>query len=303
MANSVLGMNEGTGKWINFDLDGTVNTQVIRVDKGTISTIGTLPSLPGGTINLVGSGTITKVEGGTIGLITRVGNVGTLEVGTITTLPNTPGGTINLVSNLTNGTVRISVGTITTGTIDSVTTVSNLTNGSVRITVGTITVLPNIPGGTVGEVTSVTNLVGGTVTKLTQGSIQVTAGTVSAGTINAGTMTAVPYPSAQVLSAGTTTSGTIGTLIAAPGAGTGIYINSLIVNAISGTPEITTSFALQAAGNQTVNRGAYVAGGGVALSFPHPSYYGTAAAALTFNILSGSGTVSYAVTYTTKGTP
>ncbi len=338
MADNIA-ITEGSGKTVATDDVGGAQYQRVKLDiggdgvstpwLGTVTTnqetgtITSLPNLPGGTINLVGSGTITKLEGGTLGLVTRVGNVGTLEVGTISSLPNLPQGSINV----TAGTIA-TMGTMGTlglvNTVTTVTTVSNLTNGSVRMTVGTLTggTLQNLVGGTLGEIT---NLVGGTVTRLAQGSINVTAGTITAGsiivtagtqttgtvntgtintgTINTGTVTLQPYPAAQVLSAGTTTNGTIGTLVVAAGAGTGIYVNSFSVNALSGTPEIVLSYALQAAGNQVVNRGAYPVGGGIAMSFPHPSYYGTANAALTWNTLANSGTFSLAVTYTTKGTP
>lgn len=327
--------NQGTQTSILTDNTGGTGGTVIAVQKVDISGQGTAGTLwNGGVTGTINSGTVDSITNLVGGTLTRLlqGSV-TVTAGTVVN----NGGTVAEVTNLVGGTLtRLLQGsiTVTAGTVvNNGGTVAEITNGSIRITAGTIN---SLVGGTLGEVT---NLVGGTLTRLAQGSINVTAGTVvvtsgsmaqtagtintgtintgtvtvavgtinhgtiDAGTINAGTFTAVPYPSAQVLSAGTTSSGTIGTLIAATGAGTGIYINSLIVNAISGTPEVTVSFALQASGNQTVNRGAYPAGGGVALSFPHPSYYGTAAAALTWNMLSGSGTVSYAVTYTTKGTP
>jgi hypothetical protein len=330
VVSSVANLAAGTVTKLEGGTLGLV-TRVGNVGTLEVGTITALPNTPGGTLGLVTRvSTIGTLEVGTISSLPNLPQ-GSINVtaGTIATL-GTMGtlGLVNTVTNLTSGSVRMTVGTVTVlpntpgGTLDQVTTVSNLTTGSVRITVGTITVLPNIPGGTVDLVTTVSNLTNGsvrmTVGTVTTGSIAVTAGTVSAGTINTGTVNAgtintgtinvgtvteQPYPAAQVLSAGTTTAGTIGTLITAPGAGTGIYINSLSINALSGTPEIVLSYALQAAGNQVVNRGAYAVGGGIANAFPHPSYYGTAAAALTWNLLANVGTVSIAVTYTTKGTP
>ena len=319
------------------DDGGTINTQIVDLRQGTVTlsnptgttvqfnngtvdllkagTITTLPNIPGGTITRVSTlgtlevGTISSLPntpGGTLGLVTRVGNVGTLEVGTISALPNTPGGTLGLVttvSNLTNGSVRVTLGTTVAGTLnllDTVTTVSNLTNGSVRMTVGTLTVMPNIPGGTVGLVTSVTevvNLAGGTVTRLAQGSINVTAGTVNAGTINAGTVQLNPYPNVNIIAAGTTSAGTIGTLVAAPAAGTQVVVTGFHILQISGTAENVLSFGLQAAGNQVLARGNFPVGGGMTESKTFPSAYGATGTALTWNQLSGAGTVSYKVEY------
>ena len=46
----VIGINVGSQQYINFDTVGTVNTQVVGVGYGTLSTLGTLPNLPGGSI-------------------------------------------------------------------------------------------------------------------------------------------------------------------------------------------------------------------------------------------------------------
>lgn len=202
MAINPLGINTGTQAYINFDQSGTVNTQVVNI--GTISgnvpggsiAITSLPNTPGGTLGLVTRvgnvgtlevGTITtlpNIPGGTVGLVTRVGNVGTVEVGTIATLPNIPGGTLGLVSSVAN----LAAGTVTRlegGTLGLITRVGNV--GTLEV--GTISTLPNIPGGTIGLITRVGNvgtLEVGTISalpNLPQGSINVTAGTITAGSI------------------------------------------------------------------------------------------------------------------------
>jgi hypothetical protein len=183
MANLLI--NQGTNSAINFDLSGTVNTQVVGIGYGTVSTIGTLPNLPGGSI-VVTAATISSlpnIPGGSVVQTAGTVNTGTINTGTInlgtvvgkdanaaaqTGNPVTTGGTD---SGGTVYTLRLDTKGqqfIGGGTVDTLTTVANLTNGSVRITVGTITVLPNLP----------------------QGSINVTAGTVNAGTINTGTINA-----------------------------------------------------------------------------------------------------------------
>jgi acylphosphatase len=334
-----LGMNQGTNSFIRFEDDGgTINTQVIDLRQGTVTLsnpTGTTVQFNNGTIDLIRAGTITtlpNIPGGTLGVVSNLANgsvkvtsgtvnTGTINTGTINTgtinagtvdvltLPNLPGGTLGLVSsiaNLVKGTItKVEGGTVGEVTlVPTVTTVSNLTNGSVRVTVGTTV------AGTLDLVTTVSNLSNGsvrvTVGTMAAGTVNtgtINAGTINTGTINVATATLQPYPAAQVLSTGTTTSGTIGTLVAAAGAGTGIYINAFSLNALSGTPEIILSYALQAAGNQVVNRGAYVPGAGITESYPYPSYFGTANAALTWNVVAGAGTVSYMVNYTTKGTP
>lgn len=171
MSNSSLLINQGTNSSINFDLAGGTNTQVVAIGYGTVSTVGTLPNTPGGTINLATvAGNLGTI--GTIGLATIAGNVGvssgTINVSTISTLPNTPGGTINLATvagNLgTLGTIGLATVTGNLGTIGTIglaTVAGNVGVSSGTINVSTISSLPNLP----------------------QGSINVTAGTVSAGTV------------------------------------------------------------------------------------------------------------------------
>jgi hypothetical protein len=183
MANLLI--NQGTNSAINFDLSGTVNTQVVGIGYGTVSTIGTLPNLPGGSI-VVTAATISSlpnIPGGSVVQTAGTVNTGTINTGTIN-LGTVVGKDANAAAQTGNPVATggtDSGGTVYTlrldtkgqqfiggGTVDTLTTVANLTNGSVRITVGTITVLPNLP----------------------QGSINVTAGTVNAGTINTGTINA-----------------------------------------------------------------------------------------------------------------
>ncbi len=336
MASNPIGINLGTQEYVNFDKTGTVNTQVVDIRNGTLAggtlnsgtvdllKAGTISKLEGGTLgevtNLVG-GTVTRIlqgsiqitagtvinNGGTVGLITRVGAIGTLEVGTISampqvsvgTIPNTPGGTLGLVTRVGN------VGTLEFGTITSV---ANLAGGTVtRLVDGTV----RIPAGTITSVTDIANLSKGTITRLEQGSVNVTAGTVvvtsgsmaqtagtiNTGTINVGTFRLNPAPTQVTQSYGTTTNGTVGTLVAAPSAGSAIFITKLSINVQSGTVEPLVSFGLATNGLGVVERGNYAAGGGISTSFPIPNSANNTGTALTFNILSGSGTVSYNLAY------
>lgn len=156
MAINPLGINNGTQAYINFDLTGTVNTQVVNI--GTIS-----GNIPGGSVAVT---SIPNTPGGTLGLVTRVGNVGTVEVGTISSMPNIPGGTIGLVTRVGN-----------LGTLE----------------VGTISTLPNIPGGSIA-VTSGT---------IAAGSIRVVAGTVGGAAGTAAALSGNPVPVGGVTAGGT----------------------------------------------------------------------------------------------------
>lgn len=356
--HGTITVSNPTGTTVQFN-NGSVDLlkagTITRLEGGTINNSGTTTGV--GVVSSLSAGTITKLEGGTLGLVTTLSNlsngsvrvtagtvggagatavalsgnpvpVGGVDSGgtvyglltdakgqqligggtisminaaTVSVLPNIPGGTLALVTtltNLSNGTIQNSgtttgVGTVTDlgriynagtvqnqlgGTLDTVTTVTNLTNGSVRITVGTITVLPNIPGGTIGVVTSITGIASGTInnsgtttgvgvvsllsagtiTKLEQGSINVTAGTVTAGTINLGTISA--RTSENVLTYGTqfaATAAAYGTLVgsAVVGAGTSTWLqNASIINP-AGTVLTLLGFGTVLNGTSVLYRG------------------------------------------------
>lgn len=237
----------------------TVSTVAAIGQVHNAGTIAGLPDLPGGTVDLITAvasvsnlvkGTITKVEGGTLGEVTLVPTVtivgtvtgaGTLaavgvvhNAGTIAALPDLPGGTVDLVT--------------------AVTTVTNLTNGSVAVTAGTISAITaDLPGGTVDEVTSVANVAGGTVQ------------------IN-------PKPSKAIITYGTTIGGTAATgvsLIGAPGSGTSIYLNDISVTN-QGTAVLSTFVGFGTAstlGTSNVIAGLMAANGG-GIEKPYPTAVG-----------------------------
>ena len=102
----VIGINEGTQKYVNFDLSGTTNTQVVAVGYGTVSTIGTLPNIPQGSIQVtagtevITSGSIAVTAG--TGIITNgsiVVTAGTVAAHAITAATITEGTLRNLVSD------------------------------------------------------------------------------------------------------------------------------------------------------------------------------------------------------------
>lgn len=296
MANLLI--NQGTQAAVNFDTVGSVNTQVVAIGYGTISTIGSLPN-----VTLANpTGTTVQFNNGTI-------NTGTLVLssGTLTTIPNIPGGTLNV---LQGGSVAVTAGTINSGTISSGTINTGTfvyTGGTLNLigTVNTIGTLPNLPGGTLTNSGTVTGV--GVVTSLTNGSIVVTngtmvqtTGTINAGTINTGTIQLNPLTAANtILNAGTVGTAAIGTLVssAAVGAGTSLFVTGYEILAISGTPEVALSFGTTIIGNQVISHGLFSAGGGVTKAKTFATNYGTTNAPLTYQIVSGSGTVSWSVDY------
>ena len=205
------------------------------------------------------SGTITN---GTLGLITRVGNIGTIESGTVTT------------------TLVLNTGTITT-----------IVAGTQQ-TLGTVGVVNNVVTGTlansgtttgVGVVTSVTNLVGGTVTALALGTVK----------INATPAGSTPLTN-HVL--GTAGAGAFwGTLLATAGAGTNVYLSGLQIVVHSGTPECAiTNNVAGSTGAGVYARGVFPPGGGIARDLS-PAIMTGAAGTLAYLI--NAGTASFIVNY------
>lgn len=281
----------------------------VTVDHGTITLsnpTGTTVQFNNGTVNLLNAGTITRLENGTIGLVTRVGNVGTIEVGTISTLPNIPGGTLGVVSAVS----MLNAGTLTTipnipgGTIG---VVSNITNGTIRITAGTVN---SLVGGTLGLVTTVTNLSNGTIqssgTTTGVGTVSNIAVVHNAGTvqnINFGTVRLDPRPSKNVLTYGTTFAGTAaayGTLVgsAAVGAGTYTWVQDISVNNPYGTVRTMVGFGTALQGTSCLVNGIFGTQTGVGIQ---KSYSDAVNAGMTNQDLvvyiGGAGTVDVNVSY------
>ena len=136
MADNIT-ISEGTSKGIKTDEVGTAHYQEIKLDMGeggsSLPFTGTVPELT----NLLG-GTVTKVEGGTVGEIGTITGVGVVAAGTMGEV-----GTVTGVGVLADGTIS-ELGTIT-GTIESVGTIQKV--GTVdRITRGTLDKVGTIPG-------------------------------------------------------------------------------------------------------------------------------------------------------------
>lgn len=311
-------INQGTNSAVFFeDVSGTAFRQSVAVDHGTITLsnpTGTTVQFNNGTVNLLGAGTITKLEQGSIqitaGTIATLGTMGTLGlVNTVTT-----------VSNLSQGSINVTAGTIATlgtmGTLGLVNTVSNLSQGSINVTAGTIATLGTMGTlGLVNTVTTVSNLSNGSIKVtagtevVTSGSVNVIAGTVNTGTINAGTINTGTInvgtfrqdwrPSQVLVSFGTMTAATIGTIVAAPSAGSALFVSALDIVAVTGTAEVVVAIGVPGAGGGAgvLARGNFIAGGGISKPFPIPNSANSTGTALTWNIVGGSGSVAFNVAY------
>ena len=213
-------------------------------------------------------------------------------------------------------------GTVTTGTLALLTTVSNLTNGSVVMTVGTMTAgsLTNVGqihnagtlaagGNNIGDVDIATGTVTlvstvTTLSNLTNGSVNVLTGTVTrasnVGTLESGTvkLNNTPAGSAVLTSNTLGTAGAAafwGTLLAPVGAGTFAYLTGFSVVVHSGTPEIAiTNNVAGSTGAGVITRGVFPPGGGIARDL-FPVYNTVANGTIAYMI--NAGTASFNITY------
>lgn len=256
-------------------LNGTV-----VIPSGTVTTgsLTDLAKLYTGTIN-VGtfvqpSGTVTAIVAGTQNTLGTVGTVngqGTLSnVGSINTV--TAVTTVTTVSNVTNGTMRMSVGTLTTG---SLTNLAGLHTGT--ITTGSLTNIANILSitagtqNTLGTVGVVNNIVTGTLASVRQDYRPVGSSVIAKHTLGTG-------------------GGTFfGTILAASGAGTSVYLAGLSIVGRSGT--VDCGIANNVAGSTGVGvyaRGFFPPSGGIARTFNPAINLGTNGTIAYFLITAGT---------------
>ena len=145
----------------------------------------------------------------------------------------------------------------------------------------------------------------------TQGGTWNVTGTINTGTIqnlNAGTLTSLvggsvtvnSKPQMTISSYGTFGNGTIGTLVAAPGVGTSIYVTSFALDgdvSALGTPDIVLSFGTVQSGNGMIFRGGLPTTSPVQQAFAYPVSGSVTNTPLTFMQLSGGGTMSWNISY------
>lgn len=308
---------------VEYGADGAATPVTSSAPLPTSVISGTTAITGGVDVNTPGtitSGSIAVTAGtiGTVGAVAQIHNAGTIAGGTVGVLQNLTNGSIVV----TDGTVKVvTPGTITSGSIAvtagtvSVTTPGTITSGTVSINAGTI------GAGTINTLGTVSNLLAGTIQSsgtVTGVGVVTSVGQVVTGTIaNSGTTTGVgvvssltnvaggtikknPRPSTNLLTIGSvwgTSSGTAGTVVAAPGASTVLMINDIsIVN--EGTTNLTAgmSFGTAQQGTTVLVRAAMAGNGGIEKSFPvavggsHPNLPLVA-------WTTGSGTASFVVSY------
>ena len=250
----------------------------IGVDTGTITTgsLSNVAMVNAGTI-VIPTGTITTIVAGTQNTLGTIGVINNLVKGTITALET---GTLTaLAVGTVGGKAASGAGAVANPVLIAGTDVGGTIYAPIVTSAGAL----SVSGASAG---TFVNIVTGT---------QQTLGTV--GVVNSGTIYNEPKPARDIISFGTTTTGTIGTLVAAPGVGTAIYVNDVSVAVHNGTSDAGISWGLAAQGNGVLVRGNYIAGGGQQKVFSYQVNNGTTNTALTFNQFTGSGTVTYAVTY------
>lgn len=278
----------------------STGSQVMTV--GTLTT-GTLQNLVTGTLNALASGTITT---GTVSVTIGTVGGGAANAAAASGNPNPVGGTDSggtirtiLVDatgvQRSTGTQVMSVGTLTTGTLQ------NLVTGTINaLASGTITggTLQNLNAGTVTVVSSLTN-----------GSVNILTGTQQLlGTLQLGTVQQLLPPNISQTVYGTF--GTTGALVfgtlaggTSSGAGTEIFVTgcSIVIPANSGSQDISIGFGTNAGalhnGTGVLARGFFVAGGGISRTFIPAINSGTNAQVTL--CIGGAGTVEANISYFT----
>lgn len=275
---------------------------------GTLPGVGVVSQITNGSIVITAGTVTSLASGTTIGTINAgTINSGTINAGTINAGTFTPdGGTIGTIQYIQDGAIQITsgsvanvakvhnAGTIADGTLAIVTAVSNLTNGTVRVTAGTVAV--TTPGTITSGSIAVT---AGTVNAGT-----INAGTINSGTINAGTFTGTvqinPNTSQQFSIIGSiwgTSSGTAGTIISAPTSGSAIHISDLsIVNEGTSTLTAGMGFGTGQQGTTVLVRAAMAGNGGIQKSFAYPVTGGGTQLPLVI-WTTGSGTAAFNASY------
>src|SRR3990167_1154077 len=150
------------------------NVDIVTIPQVSIGTLPTL-NLTTGTITTGSLSNLAMLHAGTLTTLPQI-SVGTLPTLNLTTGTITTGSLTNIAQVHNAGTLAagannigdIDVATGTVTLVSTVTTLSNLTNGSVRMTVGTLTTgsLSNVAMLNAGTITSVGSVlgIGGTVT-------------------------------------------------------------------------------------------------------------------------------------------
>lgn len=199
--------------------------------------------------------------------ITSMG--GTLNAATVGTVTG-----VGIVSNLTQGSINITAGTIGAATINTIGTLTNLVNGTIQNS---------------GTVTGV-----GVVSMLT-------GGTVNSATINAGTIRDDGRSARNILSYGTTfgaTAASYATLVgsAVVGVGTSLWVNDISIVNSAGTVTSLVGFGTVLNGTSVLVKGNFGPQGGIEKSYSKAVNAGMTNSDLVCYVAS-AGTIDVSVSY------
>src|SRR3989304_4967815 len=204
----------------------------------------------------IASGTITRVEGGTIGSILGIGGTVTTTGGgagsTVVTVGTINAGTLN---NLASGSTVQTAGTLTTGTLQ------NLVSGSVVQASCTLTT-----GSVVQTAGTLTTMIAGTLTALANG-------TITAGTIRQQWQAVTQVTSFGTL--GTAGGSFFGTLSGTSGGGTKHIVSGCSIVVATGTADVRVLIGSAIIGGSVLTAGFFPPGGGIARDFNPPIESGT----------------------------
>ncbi len=241
------------------DLSGGTIDELSNVAKGTLSYLGTLGTIVGtitnvgtlnkvGTVDIITAGTLTSIQGGTIGNLAS----GSVVVTTGTIVNN--GGSVGVYGMAAAAATAVGNPVLTGGTTSTGTVYAALIDTSGHQQIDALTI-PNIPGGTLGVLSS-----------LTAGTVAISLGTIAIGTVIvtsqlAGTMEKLGTVNYM---------GTIGTIVGTLAAvGTVAKIGTVdivtagtldsIKNIVTGTLSAVTSVTNVAAGSVVVTAGTVAA--------------------------------------------
>lgn len=290
VANPVLTAGTDAGGTVYAPLMTTTGHQLIDILSGTIQSSGTTTGVGVVTsVTNLAAGTITRLEGGTLGILSQgsinvtagtmimtVGTVGGKAASGAAAVANPvsiagtdAGGTIYGLLVDTKGQQFVSAGTITKleqGSINV--TAGTVTAGSIRVTLGTVGGAAASGAAASGNpIVSAGTDAGGTVYGMlvdTKGQMFLSAGTVTRtntiGTLELGTVKPDGRFARNILTYGTqfaATAAAYGTLVgsASVGAGTSTWVSSITIDNPAGTVLTMVGFGTALNGSSVLWRG------------------------------------------------
>lgn len=275
-----------------INANGAANTVGSQTNSATLLGVGILGQDSGGTYH-----NIAVTTGGSIGTLLTSSTTGTQQ-----TL-----GTVGVVNNIVTGTLATSGSTTGIGTVTNIGTINQLNPGTTSLSLGKSGSNQSYVSGDVGVLMmgqnnnnyqTITSANGQYSPIMTDQFGQV----YTIGNIQGGTIQINPIPSQNILTTNASGTAAIGTLVAAPGVGTSIYITSYAIDGDSttlGTAELILSFGTVISGSGVLFRATLNTLNDVAIMNygAYPVNAGITNTPLTYLIKTGAGSISWNITY------